>query len=83
MKIPLHFREYVKRIPDATRSWAVAAFYAVVYTAALTLWIACLPFAAVVIPIRRRVKGKRLARKWKAKHGYFCPETFRWWLRYM
>jgi hypothetical protein len=83
MSIPLLFREYVKRIPDATRSWAVAVFYAVVYTSALMLWVACLPFAAVVIPIRRMVRGKRLARRWKAKHGCTCPEMWRWWLRYM
>lgn len=46
-------------------------------------WLACLPFAPVVLAFRRRIRGKRYAAAWKRKNGYRCPETFYWWMKYM
>lgn len=81
MKLSATLRDYMGH--SHVRDFLGSVVMAMGYTGALLIWALFLPFAVLVIPINRRIKGKRIARRWKARYGYTCPEKWHWWLKYM
>ena len=81
MKAPMTLRQYLGKCPG--EEFATHTVISLTYAGRLILWVLGLPFAPVALALNRRIMGKRLARKWKAKYGYRCPEMWCWWMKYM
>ena len=75
------FRDFLRDNPGERflSDWALA----IAGLAEMLVWLASLPFMPVVLAVRRRIVGKRLAAAWKRRNGYACPETYVWWMKYM
>jgi hypothetical protein len=81
MERPYSFRDFMKDCPAG--KFLDDLTLTVVEFLALLGWLGCLPFAPLVFVIRRRVRGKSMAAAWKRMHGYKCPDSFIWWMKYM